>query len=66
MTNQSYNYLCHFTVIILIFIISNIYYFIFIILTEEVRAQQAAVDELAARLSSAEEPTAVHPGETGV
>ncbi|XP_052685796.1 uncharacterized protein LOC128165370 isoform X39 [Crassostrea angulata] len=31
---------------------------------EEVRAQQAAVDELAARLSSAEEPTAVHPGET--
>lgn len=44
----------------------HIYYFIFIILTEEVRAQQAAVDELAARLSSAEEPTAVHPGETGV
>lgn len=34
--------------------------------SEEVRAQQAAVDELAARLSSAEEPTAVHPGETGV
>lgn len=66
MTNQSYNCLCHFTVIILIFIISNIYYFIFIILTEEVRAQQAAVDELAARLSSAKEPTAVHPGETGV
>ncbi|XP_052685795.1 uncharacterized protein LOC128165370 isoform X38 [Crassostrea angulata] len=32
--------------------------------SEEVRAQQAAVDELAARLSSAEEPTAVHPGET--
>ncbi|XP_052685794.1 ankyrin-2-like isoform X37 [Crassostrea angulata] len=36
----------------------------FEVLGEEVRAQQAAVDELAARLSSAEEPTAVHPGET--
>lgn len=45
---------------------SNIFNFNFIILSEEVRAQQAAVDELAARLSSAEEPTEVHPGETGV
>lgn len=38
------------------------WYFIF---AEEVRAQQAAVNELAARLSTAEE-TAEHPGETGV
>lgn len=45
---------------------SNTFNFISITLSEEVRAQQAAVDELAARLSSAEEPTAVHPGETGV
>ena len=38
------------------------WYYIF---AEEVRAQQAAVNELAARLSTAEE-TAEHPGETGV
>jgi hypothetical protein len=40
-------------------------YVVFCDLSEEIRAQQAAVDELAARLSSAED-YAEHPGETGV